>query len=148
MSCSVRHQPGQQFSIAARAKTWLGPQHLGRIEPHQKTGPKGGQDFHNALHNHSNHCSPLDNFPYNQLVNWFLFPNQSSDRHRSKLFSTHSVTQQQKKVLLLHQNDLGFLDLFCQCWYSNNKHSPIHHNFYGWDSNHQKLGWFIIAISP
>ena len=26
------------------------------------------------------------------------------------------------------------------------KPSPIYHHFHGWDSYHQKLGWFIIAI--
>ena len=32
------------------------------------------------------------------------------------------------------------------CWYSNVIENPLtspNHHFYGWDSNHQKLGWFV-----
>ena len=32
-----------------------------------------------------------------------------------------------------------------KCWYSNNKPSPIHHHFYGWDFNHQK--WVVCGIA-
>ena len=34
--------------------------------------------------------------------------------------------------------------LVSQC----HKPSPSHHHFYGWDSNHQKLGWFMTLLYP
>ena len=82
-----------------------------------------------------------------QLVGQLVFVSKSIIRQTPIQIIFHpQCNTTTKKVLLLHQNDLGFLDLFCQCWYSNNKHSPIHHNFYGWDSKHRKLLDYGIAI--